>query len=152
MEPFLSSLAAANPAHRIQKPNSVPRRIGIFGLGVGGGQLVSRAVSAGVAAEAIPLDAVAPQEGRFARPAGLTDLNAVVVVARPDDDIQEVTAIYAWARHIGVLVSTVVVSDEEGPMVSGPNVHTLRVNSDLIAMTTDDAYLPTMLQWIGSAS
>ena len=39
----LNSLANANPAHRIQNPNSVPRSIGMFGLGSGGKALAKKA-------------------------------------------------------------------------------------------------------------
>ncbi|OAM73519.1 hypothetical protein [Devosia elaeis] len=149
---LLSSLAAANPAHRIQKPNSEPRRVGIFGLGPGGAALVDRALQAGVATEVMTLDAVEPQSGIYRRPASMPDLNAVVVVARPEDDTTDARRIYAWAGMIGILVSTVVVSEDDGVIAGGPNVHTLRTSSDLLAMTTDDSYLPTMLQWIGSSN
>jgi hypothetical protein len=145
---ILNSLANANPAHRIQKPNSVPRRIAMFGLGTGGGELAARAVTEGVTVTELGLDVLAG-----GRPAEAADLNAIVMVGRPDEPTgEDASRIYNWARRIGVLVTAVVVSRDASGLAVGANVNTMRLNADLITMTTDEDYLPTMLQWIGSSS
>ena len=145
---ILGSLANANPAHRIQKPNSVPRRIAMFGLGKGGSALAERAVAEGVAVTELGLDVLTGE-----RPAQAPDLNAIVVVGRPDEPTGEDAArIYGWAKKIGVLVTAVVVSRDTSGLAVGANVNTMRLNADLITMTTDEDYLSTMLQWIGSSS
>lgn len=147
---ILSSLANANPAHRIQKPNSVPRRIGILGLGEGGAALARGAVAEGVAVTELGFDEVAALEGR---PARAPDLNAVVVVLRPDEPVgEEAAQIYSWARRIGVLVTAVVVFPNASGLFVGTNANAIRSNADMMTMTTDEDYLPTMLQWIGSSS
>ncbi|MBN13921.1 MAG: hypothetical protein CMJ15_01690 [Pelagibacterium sp.] len=147
---ILSSLANANPAHRIQKPNSVPRRIGILGLGEGGAALARGAVAEGVAVTELALDEIATLEGR---PAQAPDLNAVVVVLRPDEPAgEDAGQIYSWARRIGVLVTAVVVFPHTSGLFVGPNANAIRANADMVTMTTDQDYLPTMLQWIGSSS
>ncbi|SDG27392.1 hypothetical protein [Pelagibacterium luteolum] len=143
---ILSSLANANPAHRIQRPNSIPRSIAIFGLGVEGTRLAENAVASGVAVTPLSLAAIA----RDTRPAELSKLNSVVIVGRPDEETGGTAArIYQWAGKIGVLVTAVVVSRDQTGLAIGANVHTMRTNADLITMTTDEDYLPTMLQWIG---
>ncbi|WP_332712756.1 hypothetical protein [Pelagibacterium mangrovi] len=145
---ILNSLANANPAHRIQKPNSVPRHIAMFGLGQGGSALAKRAVAEGVAVTELGLDVLTG-----GRPGEAPDLNAIVVVGRPDEPTgEDASRIYAWARQIGVLVTAVVVSRDTSGLAVGANVNAMRLNADLITMTTDEDYLPTMLQWIGSSS
>lgn len=145
----LNSLANANPAHRIQNPNSVPRSIGMFGLGSGGKALAKKALSEGVAVTELGLD-VPAQDGR---PRQAPDLNAIVMVGRHDEPVGEDAArIYEWARQIGVLVTAVVVSRDTSALALGDNVNAIRHNADLITMTTDEDYLPTMLQWIGSSA
>lgn len=143
---ILSSLANANPAHRIQRPNSVPRSIAIFGLGAEGAQLAQNAIASGVAVTSLSLDAIA----QGTRPADLSELNSIVIVGRPDEETGgTATQIYQWAGKIGVLVTAVVVSRDQTGLAVGANVQTMRTNADLITMTTDEDYLPTMLQWIG---
>lgn len=144
---ILNSLANANPAHRIQKPNSVPRRIVLFGLGDGGAELGRRAVDEGVA-----VTALGPEVLAGGRPSEAPDLNAIIMVGRPDEPTgKEAARVYNWARRIGVLVTAVVVSRDAAGLAVGANVNAMRLNADLITMTTDEDYLPTMLQWIGSS-
>ena len=51
-----------------------------------------------------------------------------------------------------MLVTAVVVSRDTSALALGDNVNAIRHNADLITMTTDEDYLPTMLQWIGSSA
>jgi hypothetical protein len=120
----------------------------MFGLGTGGGELAARAVTEGVTVTELGLDVLAG-----GRPAEAADLNAIVMVGRPDEPTgEDASRIYNWARRIGVLVTAVVVSRDASGLAVGANVNTMRLNADLITMTTDEDYLPTMLQWIGSSS
>jgi hypothetical protein len=140
-----TSLFAANGG--AEKPK--PRRIGVFGLGAGGATMAAQAIADGVAAVMLPLDAVTIQsDGASTRPSALPDLDAVVIAAKADDPTDQAAAVYRWARAVGVLVTSVVVTEGEMALAVGENMRTLRINSDILAVTTDEEYLSMLLQWL----
>ena len=155
------SRIAADTAHRVPYPNSKPRRIKLVALGAGGERLVREVAAqhlAHVDAVAWPASAGATRNADDVLrnvSAGAGDLeraldgaDMVFVLATPDDDASFATAIASVARHRGVMLTGVLVSDAEN--APGPPLHELRRACDMLVVTGDSSYVAGMLAALGT--
>ncbi|MBL4644867.1 MAG: hypothetical protein JKY99_00225, partial [Rhizobiales bacterium] len=85
------------------------------------------------------------------RPEKAADLNTIIVVCGATSKAPGIERIYQWATEIGVLVTAVVVCPGAVGVSVAKGLSVLRAHCDMLTITTDEEYLPTMLQWLGRA-
>lgn len=134
-----TSCAQSRNFPRIDRPNSQPRRIAALATDKRGAQALEQAVrQGGDAIVVIGPDGDLPADDR-------PDL--VIVVGASDGDVGRLPDLYDQAGRIGVLVTAVILADNDRPEI-GPAVEAMRRNADLFMQTTDDDFLSLMLHWL----
>lgn len=139
----LNSCPKAVSSARLNSPNSEPRVIAVTGLDDTGRAAMNDA-AAKLNSPLIPFEGSELLGDRMpfsSRP------DLIVVAAAPEAPVEYVERIYRWATELGILVTTVVIG--EGGPGAGPSLRKMRRNADMIVHTSDEDFLPLMLEWLG---
>ena len=76
-----------------------------------------------------------------------TNINSIIILACPGDDISAVTDIYEFAVNKNLLVTTIIVYKSSCmPISNFKSLAKLRASSDMVVITSDENYLEYMLE------
>ncbi len=76
-------------------------------------------------------------------------IDSIVVVTRPGDDLAEIPAIYTLAVDAHILVTTVIVTAKKCSSNTSAGTNAiLQGSSDIIVRTSDESYLRYMLECV----
>ena len=136
MQPVSNVRASSDTQHRIEVPNSQPRRIRLVGLGDGGRAIVDKRELALLHdVEVVGLD-----------PAALAGAEMIVTVACAGDDLAAAPGILRLAREANVMVTGILL-DQGDTRDALPK---LRAASDILIIARDANYVSDMLVQLGA--
>ncbi|WP_114965655.1 hypothetical protein [Alkalilacustris brevis] len=140
---LLNSCAEARLHPRLDRKNSEPRRIAVFATDAQGERAVKDATqAAGVSVLRILPETVSAMPDRLGERPDL-----IVVVGSAGGTVDQLPALYDLAGKLGILLTAVLLSDEEQPQ-RGPAVEGMRRNTDMLVQATDEDFLALMLHWL----
>ena len=136
MQPVSNVRASSDTQHRIEVPNSQPRRIRLVGLGDGGRAIVDK----------LELALLQDVEVVGFDPAALAGAEMIVTVACAGDDLAAAPGILRLAREANVMVTGILL-DQGDTRDALPK---LRAASDILIIARDANYVSDMLVQLGA--
>ena len=136
MQPVSNVRASSDTRHRIEVPNSQPRRIRLVGLGDGGRAIVDK----------LELALLHDVEVVGFDPAALAGAEMIVTVACAGDDLAAAPGILRLAREANVMVTGILL-DQGDTRDALPK---LRAASDILIIARDANYVSDMLVQLGA--
>lgn len=136
MQTVSSARASSDTQHRIDVPNSQPRRIKLVGLGDGGRAVV----------DALDMTPLRDVEVVGADPAALAGAEMIVTVACSGDDLCAAAGILRLAREANVMVTGILLDQGD----THAELPKLRAASDILIIARDASYLSDMLAQLGA--
>ena len=136
MQPVSNVRASSDTQHRIEVPNSQPRRIRLVGLGDGGRAIVDK----------LELALLHDVEVVGFDPAALAGAEMIVTVACAGDDLAAAPGILRLAREANVMVTGILL-DQGDTRDALPK---LRAASDILIIARDANYVSDMLVQLGA--
>ena len=136
MQPVSNARASSDTQHRIDVPNSQPRRIRLVGLGDGGRAIV----------DALELALLRDVAVVGFEPAALAGAEMIVTVACAGDDLAAAPGILQLAREANVMVTGILI-DQGDTRDALPK---LRAASDILIIARDASYVSDMLAQLGA--
>lgn len=136
MQPVSNARASTDTQHRINVPNSQPRRIKLVGLGEGGRAIV----------EALDLAPLRDVQVVGADPGELAGAEMIVTVACAGDDLAAAASILRLARETNVMVTGILLDQGD----THTELPKLRAASDILIIARDASYVSDMLAQLGA--
>ncbi len=131
-----SARASSTTEHRIDVPNSQPRRIKLVGLGDGGRGIVG----------ALDLALLRGVQLAEASPDALAGAEMIVTVACAGDDVAAAPGILRLAREANIMVTAILLDQGD----TGAALPILRAASDMLIVARDASYVSEMLLQLGA--
>ena len=145
MEPVSSARAASDTRHRINTPNSQPRRIKLIGLASGGAAIVQ-----GIDSTTLRDVHTIVADGSADVLKKLDGAEMIFMVACSGDDMSLAPQIKQIAREANVMITGILVQAADGPDTARADLAILRPASDMLIVATDPSYVPDMLAQLGA--